>query len=566
MNRLLRFAAAIILLVIANTKAGAQTTTKFKASPNAITFTYTVGDTKLPASQTLSVSGGTGVSFTSVVVGGGWLTLSPASGTVPVSAKVSANPTTLPVGTYSGTITLTTTGSDQQTVTVTVELSVKAPPSTLTASPTPLTATYTRGGAAPAALTLNLTTSAAVLSYSVAIAGGTWASVTPKSGIVFPAFSTPLTVTVNPAGLAPGSYKATITVSAPQASNKTQTVTLNLTVNPGTPSLTSLWPSKITQGAGATTITVQGDNFYSGTVVKAGTTTLTTTYIGPNVVTAVLPANLLAAAAALNIIASNPGTGGGDSSARAFTVRAPGPQVDAVVNAASYVGGSIAPGEMITIFGTGLGPDTLTNFQPPTTGATIATTLSGTRVFVNSIACPVIYTSDEQVAAIVTYSAVGQTSIPVEVEYNGTRSTRTTMQVVTALPGLFTSAGTGTGQVAAFNFDEQALTYTLNSESSPVNKGSVLVLYATGEGLTTPQMADGQIVTQPTATPNPALSVQIGGADATVLYAGGIPGFVAGLMQINVRVSTSATTGKAVPVVVTIQGQNSQTGATVSVK
>jgi hypothetical protein len=81
-------------------------------------------------------------------------------------------------------------------VVVNVTLTVKAPPPTLTASPAPLSFTYKRGDAPPAAKPLKLSTNGASLT-----SGGSWLSVAPRSGVVFPAFPATMNVSLYQAAL-----------------------------------------------------------------------------------------------------------------------------------------------------------------------------------------------------------------------------------------------------------------------------------------------------------------------------------------------------------------------------
>lgn len=547
----------------------AQTTAPpLKASPATMTFSHTQGADKLPAVQTLAISGGSTaapLNYQVVVSAGPWLVATPITGTAPASVKVSVNPTSLSVGTFTGTITVSSIGgSTVQTAQTMVTLSVKAAPPTLAVAPNPVSFTYIKGGTVPDASKITLTTNGALLPFTVVSAGGTWLSVTPKSGIVFPAFGTELSIAVSPANLAPGSYKGTVTITAAQASNKTTTVNVTLTVGAGLPAVTAVWPSEGVQGGPATTITVMGSNFFSGTTIKAGSTPLASTLLGPEAMTAILPVSLLATAGTLGIVASNAGAGGGDSTSDVeFTVHPPGPNISAVVNAASYIGTSVAPGEMVVLFGRGLGPPSLATFVPPGTGSPIANSLGGTTVTFDSTAAPVIYTSANQVAVMVPYDVAGKVSVSIQVDYNGDTSPAVTVPVAVSAPGVFTQAGTGAGMAAAFNYDPSTGTYTLNTEATAAPKGGVIVFYATGEGGTG---TDGMLVIAPATTPNPSVSVTVGTATATVLYTGGVVGLVNGLIQINAQLPDEMTAGKALPLTLTINGQMSQTGVTVSVK
>jgi len=68
--------------------------------------------------------------------------------------------------------------------------------------------------------------------------------------------------------------------------------------------------------------------------------------------------------------------------------------------------------------------------------------------------------------------------------------------------------------------------------------------------------------------PQPVLpvSVKIGGLPAEIVYFGGAPGLVAGLMQVNVRVPKGIAAGPAVPIVLTVGAASSQTGVTLAVR
>lgn len=556
-----RFLLLSILLVMA---VPAQTVTPgLKVTPVGITFSYTIGD-KLPATQNLSIAGPAGVTVQVAVNAGLWLTVSPLAGPVPVAAKVNANPTTLPVGAYSGAIVVTPSAGSP--VSVPVTLTVKAPPSDLTVTPKTVALSYTRGGGSVPPATVNLATTDGVVAFSAAVSGGAWVSVSPKSGAVFPGFgaTTPLILTFSPGEMAPGNYKATLTIATPLAKTKSQTVAITLSVAPGVPVLASLWPSRVTQGAKDTTITVQGDRFFTGSVVRAGATDLKTTFAGSNVVSAILPAALLNTPGDLAITVANSGASGGTSQPLTFTVRPTGPVLDAVVNAASYASDAVAPGEMITVFGTGLGPATLTTFQPPAPGGVIAPALAGTRVLVNNIPAPIIYTAAEQVAAMIPYATMPGSTASIQVEYNGVLSTAKSMLVRASAPGVFTASGSGAGQVVAFNYDTTTQAYTPNTESTPAKKDDILIFYLTGEGVTSPPSLDGQIVTA-VSPQNAALTVQIGDTAAPLIYAGGVPGMVAGLLQINVQVPEMAAS-KTAKLVVSLNGVQSQDGATVAVK
>ncbi len=534
----------------------------FKVTPATLSFTHQAGEAKLPATQTLTIAGSAG--FAVALNAGPWLTVSPNSGVAPVTARVTVNPTTLPVGTYSGTITVVTAEQAPQTAVVPVSLVVRAAPSSIAASASAITVNYVRGAPAPEPSSIGLATSGAVLSYTAATAGGTWLSVAPKSGVVFPAFPATVTVVTNPVGLAPGSYKGTVTISAAQASNKTVTVNVSLNVTAGAPSITSVWPNQVPQGSAATVVTVQGDNFFPGSVIKSGAVTLTSTYVGPNVISATLPANLLAAPAALPVVVTNPGTGGGDSLPQVVTVVPPGPIVAAMVHSATLATDAVAPGLLVTLFGSGLGPERSAVFTAAGGGVPLA--LANTRVLFGNLPAPILFASATQVGAVVPYGLGKPDSVEMRAEFNGVRSAPVTLPVVHAAPGIFTANSSGSGAAAAFGYDEASASYYPVTETATVSKGGLVLFYVTGDGIANPAASDGQIVTQPAAAATPALTVRIGGLEAPVLYAGGVVGLVSGITQINARVPDLVAPGKAVPVVVEVNGASSPPGVTIAVK
>ena len=230
-----------------------------------------------------------------------------------------------------------------------------------------------------------------------------------------------------------------------------------------------------------------------------------------------------------------------------------GPRIfpDCVVNAASYLGGGVAPGEMVTIFGSAMGPSELVR-QRLTENGTLATNLADTRVLFNGVPAPLVYVSDKQNTAIVPYAVAGRSLVDVQVEYKGIRSDVMTVPVLPSRPGIFSLDGSGQGQGAILNEDG-----SLNSPSNPAQRGSVVTLYATGGGEAAPGVADGQILSNVLPRTSLPVSVffdlgnnerQVQAKRGEVLYAGGVPGSVTGFLQISVRVPSNAvTTGTAVP-------------------
>lgn len=87
-----------------------------------------------------------------------------------------------------------------------------------------------------------------------------------------------------------------------------------------------------------------------------------------------------------------------------------------------------------------------------------------------------------------------------------------------------------------------------NNEQNPAPRGSVVVLYGTGEGETMPAGVDGKLGQAPLPRPRLPIKVKIAGRDAVVHYAGAAPGYTAGALQVNVQIPDDCPSG-AVPVV-----------------
>jgi uncharacterized protein (TIGR03437 family) len=232
-----------------------------------------------------------------------------------------------------------------------------------------------------------------------------------------------------------------------------------------------------------------------------------------------------------------------------------------VLNAASFAAGPIAPGEIITIFGSGFGPASAAELQLSEDKKSITTITGGTRVLFDDVPAAMVYSVDGQLSAIVPYDVAGKTSTQVRVEYLGVLSDIVELPVATAAPALFTVNASGTGQGAILNQNN-----SLNSASNRAGKGTVVILYATGEGQTIPAGANGRIAANPLPKPQLPVTVQIGGVNAQVNYAGAAPGLVAGVLQVNVVVPQQAPSSDAVPVVLRVGNAASQNGVTLAIR
>lgn len=223
-------------------------------------------------------------------------------------------------------------------------------------------------------------------------------------------------------------------------------------------------------------------------------------------------------------------------------VTPPPPVVAAVANAASNLAGPISAGEIVTLYGAGLGPAQLASCAYGTAGL-IDTELDGTQVFFNGTAANVLYTSANQVAAVVPAAIPGATA-QVSVAYQGQASAAVSAAVSAAAPALFTANSTGKGQAAAVNQDG-----SINSAMNPAGPGEFISLYATGGG-------------SPGALP---VTITIAGQTVPAQYAGQAPGYLAGLMQINAQIPAGIRANSATPVSIQVGSAASPAGVTIAV-
>ena len=204
---------------------------------------------------------------------------------------------------------------------------------------------------------------------------------------------------------------------------------------------------------------------------------------------------------------------------------------NSVVNGASFVLGAIAPGEIVSIFGSGLGlaEGTLGRLDSP---RRVATELVDVEVFFDGVPAPLFFVRADQINAQAPYSLDGMSKTEVHVRFQGRDSEFVEFNVAPSAPGIFAFSD-DPGRAVVLNENG-----TLNSESNPAMRGEVVVFFATGEGQTTPPGVDGLLAPEVLSQlPRPELpvTVTIGRRDARVFFAGSAPHF-AGLLQVNARV------------------------------
>jgi uncharacterized protein (TIGR03437 family) len=539
--------------------------------------------------------------------------------TVPVNLLISNPPSTMVLSPSASTTNYT-------------------PPPSGSSIPT-LTFLYTTGtnATSPVMSELDVSSTGDIIPFNVTVGGGktssnnSWIRVSSSptqlpslatSGSAFPGSSSPIYITLDMAtviALDPGSYTSQITIAAVNSVNGSWTVAVTLVVSAGPPVMRTL--------AGATSpiypyqlsasptidpvITINGDNFFSTSVVtmQLGTNpaitlpaillsrkvlqaTIKKDYLAPPITPALYPATWV-------ISVTNPAPPNNPAQPPAsstLTITDPSlPSITGIVNAASYLTTSVwtgtaganpvtapnplrsvAPREIISIFGQNLGPASIStatpSATPPSTTLVYPTTWNGVQVQFSwldptttpatpaSVLAPIIMTSLNQINVVVPkeLSVMIGAAVPIvtiQVTNGAAPPAVILATVVREDPGIFTFAGLGQGPGAILDYDSSGVP-TINSSKNAAARGSAIAIYVTGMGeLLDPSWVNGAVLPSVGGAVKLAdgtCRVDIDGQPAVVTYAGSSPGAIAGLVQVNAIVPPTSRTGASITITVSI--------------
>jgi uncharacterized protein (TIGR03437 family) len=227
-----------------------------------------------------------------------------------------------------------------------------------------------------------------------------------------------------------------------------------------------------------------------------------------------------------------------------------------LVNAASLIAGPVAPGEIVSLYGNGMGPEQFLVAQPGADGR-LPLELDGTRVLFDGEPGPIVHIQSNQISAVAPLSVAGNTSLLVEVERGGLTSAAVSWLAAEAHPGVFTTTYDGLGP-AVYNED-----WTLNSGRNPARPGGVISVFLTGGGMTGPPVdpAAFAALDAPLARLKLPVTASFDGIAATVEYAGTAPGKQHGVIQVNVRIPAglrSITNARNFRMVISVGGPLTQ--------
>jgi uncharacterized protein (TIGR03437 family) len=392
-------------------------------SPTSLQFGYAIGG-QTPASQALQISNsGTGTLSWTATSSDAWLVLSSTSGTAPSTVSVSVAPSGLSVGSYQGTVQISASDSSITPVAVSVTLMVTQS-ATLGVTPQKLAFQYTLGGAAPPAQPVSISNGSGsdVLSWT-ASAGDAWVSLDATSG------NTPatLSISVNPANLAAGSYTSNVQIAPAGSGGTPTTVAVTLVVQAaGAGTITAVvntassqpgiasagWVSIFGTGLSTATDAWQTSNFVNGVLptsldgvsVTINNVPAYVAYVSPTQINVLAPDDTTVGPVQVQVTA-------GQQQSNAFTAQkgqfAPafftlGTTTYAVAQHADYstvgspnllpgvVTQPATPGEVIQLYGTGFGPA-----NPPAPTGQVVTTASvlanQVQVTIGGVAAPVAF-------------------------------------------------------------------------------------------------------------------------------------------------------------------------------
>jgi uncharacterized protein (TIGR03437 family) len=232
-----------------------------------------------------------------------------------------------------------------------------------------------------------------------------------------------------------------------------------------------------------------------------------------------------------------------------------------VVNGATFQSGPVAPGEIVSLFGSAIGPPTAA-YLTLTNPRLVANSLEGVQVYFDGVPAPLLYASSKQVNVVVPYSVAGQSSTQLQLEYLGALSNPVTLAVAATAPGVFSITGSGFGPGAILNTNDGSV----NSALNPAARGDWVSIFATGAGVTTPASIDGFVASAPLSAPNANVTVSMGGLPCQLNFVGAAPGLVSGVLQINAQVPVGVAPGPAISIQLQIGSAHSSAAVTLAVQ
>ena len=305
---------------------------------------------------------------------------------------------------------------------------------------------------------------------------------------------------------------------------------MSFTVTPPGLAISSLSPAAAVAAGPAFALIVSGSGFASGATALWNGKALPTAVAGDSQLTASVPAAWIATSGTAAIAVT---TSAGVSNSLAFPVAPPTPVVsqNGIVNALSSLP-SIAPGSLISIYGTNLAYASAT----PDPSALVANTIASTSVTVNGLTAPLLYVSPTLINAQLPFEVIPGTAARLVVDIDGAKSAPSLFPVAATAPGVsIAPTAASPNHALAVNYADGSL----NSSDHPAAPGQYLILYLTGQGALDSPLSTGYPAPPPPFLyPAATVEAAIGGVTAQVAFAGLVPGWV-GVLQLNLLVPSA---------------------------
>lgn len=190
----------------------------------------------------------------------------------------------------------------------------------------------------------------------------------------------------------------------------------------------------------------------------------------------------------------------------------PQPSIAALVNSATLEPGPVAPGSLISLFGSNLTPATLSGQSTRLRDQAVGPTLS-----INGVSCPILFVSPEQINAQVPFDArIGPTTAVLQLP--NMPPAAVALNIAPAAPGIFT-----------------------NAQLDAAQAGSLISVYLTGQGPVEPPVATGSPApASPVARAIYPVAAILGDYPAEIISADLSPGSI-GVFQVMLRVPALKT-------------------------
>ncbi len=227
-----------------------------------------------------------------------------------------------------------------------------------------------------------------------------------------------------------------------------------------------------------------------------------------------------------------------------------------VADGATYTRDAISPGEVLSVFGVEIGPPAPLTAELDAAG-NVSSLLGGIQVFIDAMPAPLLYVSPRQINLVAPFGLSPGHIASVELRRSGAAVGHFPIQVTSLHPGLFALNDSSARPLAALNEDG-----SVNGSSNPASTNSTVALFGTGFGAMTPLPIDGsrpdQIANQPVAY----FAAYVNGVQVPIDYIGNAPGLVEGVVQINVALPGTLSSGTAAIRVTTTTAQGYPLSAT----